>query len=291
MSFSSKKAIDSKKLNKAAKFMTEPKSNHYIPQFYISQWKFNDNQVYHLDKKQSKIINTNPRNILADRIWDSKVENWFTQAENKFWIPVIDKILKNKTMDLSERELESFLSFFLTLKVRDKDYVDESYKLAESNLTKFDSESIREGKSTKEQIEELKKNIPNKDIFDYSFLSSFTPASLFREGSSHNQLKRLSFGTKVILEEDMKYGQFLTSNHPSQMTSQMIGENEVCLKMMIALSPNLLVFGAKEVETFVALNNKPINIFIKEFNQEIYNDSKSKYIISNKKSLLEQFLS
>ncbi len=59
---------------------------------------------------------------------------------------------------------------------------------------------------------------------------------------------------------------------------------------MIALTPNLLVFGAKGVETFVALNNKPINIFIKEFNQEIYNDSKSKYIISNKKSLLEQFL-
>jgi ApbE superfamily uncharacterized protein (UPF0280 family) len=58
---------------------------------------------------------------------------------------------------------------------------------------------------------------------------------------------------------------------------------------MIALTPTLLVFGAKGVETFVAVNNKPIDIIIKNFNQEIYN--KSKYIISNKKSLLEQFLS
>jgi hypothetical protein len=44
-----------------------------------------------------------------------------TQFDNKFWIPVIDKILKNKTI----RNLEIFLSF-LTFKVRDKRYIVES---------------------------------------------------------------------------------------------------------------------------------------------------------------------
>ncbi len=60
-------------------------------------------------------------------------------------------------------------------------------------------------------------------------------------------------------------------------------------RLMIALTPTLLVFGAKGVETFIALNNKPIDIIIQEFNRKLYNNSK--YIISNKKPLLEQFLS
>jgi hypothetical protein len=49
--------------------------------------------------------------MFADRIWDSEVENGITPFENEFWISVIDKILKNKTMDLSEKDLESFCPF------------------------------------------------------------------------------------------------------------------------------------------------------------------------------------
>ncbi len=40
---------------------------------------------------------------------------------------------------------------------------------AESNLTKFDSELVRDGKATKEETEEFQKY--NKNLFDYSFLS------------------------------------------------------------------------------------------------------------------------
>ncbi len=263
--------------------MSVPKNNHFIPKFYIVKWKFNDKQVYYLDKKQSKIINTNPRNIFADRIWDSEVENEFSRLERESWIPVINKILKNKTMDLSESDLESFLSFFLTLKVRNKEYVVESYETVTSNLAKSDSKLVRDGKVTEKNMEEYQKN--NKQMLNDSFLSSHSPAGIFKEGSSFNKLKRLNFDIKIIEEKDAQYGQFLTSNYPAQMLNK---ENEVCLIMMISLSPNLLVFGAKEVETFIALNNKPINIFIEEFNKYIYNNSKC--IVSNKKSLLEQFM-
>jgi hypothetical protein len=107
-----------------------------------------------------------------------------------------------------------------------------------------------------------------------------------------NQFKRFSFGVKTIQEQDINYGQFFTSDFPLMVERNLESVNfefqiiEACL--MTALSPNLLVFGAKGVETFVALNNKPINIFIEEFNKYLCNNSKR--IVSNKKSLLEQFM-
>jgi hypothetical protein len=52
-------------------------------------------------------------------------------------------------------------------------------------------------------------------------------------------------------------------------TGMLNKENGACLAIMISLSPNLLVFGAKEVETFTALKNKPTNIFIEEYNKYI----------------------
>jgi hypothetical protein len=42
-------------------------------------------------------------------------------------------------------------------------------EVAESNLTKFDTELVRNGKATKEEPEEFQKY--NKNLFDYSFLS------------------------------------------------------------------------------------------------------------------------
>ncbi|MDR0799954.1 MAG: DUF4238 domain-containing protein [Endomicrobium sp.] len=265
--------------------MPETKNNHYIPQFYISQWKFNDKQVYCLQKENSKIFKTNSRNIFADRIWDNEVENMFAQIENKFWIPIINTILKDKTMDkLSKTELECFLSFAIALKSRKKYHVVEYDKAVKSSFAKFDNELIRDGKAPKKEIEKLQKY--DKKIFNYIFLSAFTPDNLFKKGSTFNQFKRLSYDIRIIQENDMQYGQFLTSNCPLLM----LNEKDKVYLIMIALTPNLLVFGTKGIETFKAVHNKPINIIIKKFNQGIYNDPNSEYIISNKKSLLEQFL-
>jgi|LQAB01.1.fsa_nt_gi hypothetical protein len=264
--------------------MSKTKNNHYIPQFYTSQWKFNDKQVCCLDKERSKIITTSPRNIFGDRLWSDEVEKWFTQFENNYWIPVVNKIIKEKTMALSERDLESFLSFAFTLKVRNKRYVDESHKAVKSNFNELYNEWLRDGTANKEEIFSVKQF--EESTLDFCFLSSHTPASIFSEGSEHNQFKKLSFDVKVIQEKDMHYGQFLTSDCPVLILNK---ENEkVCLLMLIALTPNLLVFGTKGADRFVALNNKPIDIIVKIFNQTIYDNSK--YIISNKRSLLEQFI-
>ncbi len=271
--------------------MAKSKNNHYIPQFYISQWKFNDKQVYYLDKNQSKIISTSPRNIFADRIWNPEVEGTFTQFENKFWIPVIDKILKNKTIDkLSGNRIKQFFIFyFCSLKQEKKRNVVEYHKtLARANAD-FDNKCIRDWKLSKEEVDKIQIH-NDDDIADSLLLETFNPNKL---PWTLNQFKRFSFGVKTIQEQDINYGQFLISDSPLLVKRRRSGGSlfqiiEAYL-MMVALSPNLLVFGAKGVETFVALNNVPINIFIKEFNQEIYNNSK--YIISNKKSFLEQFLS
>jgi hypothetical protein len=57
----------------------------------------------------------------------------------------------------------------------------------------------RGGKAAKEEIEEFQKY--NKNLFDCSFfLLSFTPSSLFKNGS-FNQLRRLSFGIKAVQED------------------------------------------------------------------------------------------
>ncbi|MDR0820157.1 MAG: DUF4238 domain-containing protein [Endomicrobium sp.] len=264
--------------------MTKTKNNHYIPQFYISKWKFNDKQVYCPQKENSKIFKPSPRNIFADRIWDDEVENTFTQIENKSWFPTINRILKDKTTDkLSERELRNFFSFAVALKGRKKHIVAKLYETAESNTAKLDNEWIKDGKATKEEIEKLQKY--NKKILNHSFLSLFNP-DLSKKGSILNPFKRFSFGRKIIQEKDMQYGQFLTSDCPLLMLNE---KDEVSL-IMIALTPNLLVFGAKGIEIFKTVYNTPINITIKKFNQKIYNDTQSEYIISNKRYILEQFL-
>ncbi|GHT15459.1 hypothetical protein AGMMS49573_01930 [Endomicrobiia bacterium] len=262
------------------KIMPKTKNNHYIPQFYSSKWKFNDTQVYCLQKENSNIFKPNPRNIFADRIWDNEVENMFAQIENNVWFPTINKILKDKTMDkLSETEFGNFYSFIVALKVRKKHIVAEAYETAESDLAKFADELIRHGKVNKEEIEELQKY--NKPLSNYSFLSVFNPG-----GAIFGQFKRFTFGNKIIEEKDMQYGQFLTSNHPLLM----LGEKGKVDLIMIALTPKLLIFGARGPEIFKTVHNKPINIIIKEFNKEIYNDTESEYIISNKRFLLKQFL-
>jgi hypothetical protein len=271
-------------MNKQKKLiMPETKNNHYIPQFYISKWKFNDEQVYCLNKSKAKIFEPSPRNICADRIWRDGVEKEFTEIENEYWLPVMKKILEDRKMDnLSESELKHFLSFAIALKGRTKKTIDGGREAVKLNTAKLDDEWIRTGKATPKEVEEVRKH--DEDIFDYILSSQFNPNEMFREGSQFNQFKRLSFGTKIIQEQDTKCGQFFTSDAPLLMHCK---ESRLEL-MMIALAPDLLVFGTRESEAFVKLHNIPIDEIIKVFNQAIYDTSN--YIVSNEKSLLKQFL-
>ena len=141
---------------------------------------------------------------------------------------------------------------------------------------------IKTGKAAPEEIEEIQKY--DEDIFNYILSSQFNPNKMFREKSQFNRFKELDLGTRTIQNQDMKYGQFFTSDTPFLMHCK---ENRLEW-MMTALAPDLLVFGAKEIKMFIELHNMPINEIIKIFNQVIYDTSN--YIVSNKKSLLEQFL-
>jgi hypothetical protein len=248
-------------------------------------------------------------------MWSDEVEKAFAQTEGGPWVHIRNKILKDKTIDkLSEIELNNFLSFIFALKTRKKENVDEFRKGLAYVNTDFDNKCFKYGEFSKEEVGKIHKY--DNFEFDCIFLSLFsalppdkTPWLIEKYEDDYiyeyfssafssvnpNELslplrpfKRFSFGVKTIQEQDTKYGQFLTSDSPLLVESTRYGNYLFNIFLMIALSPTLLVFGAKGVETFMALHNVPINIFIKEFNQEIYNNSK--YIVSNKKFLLEQFL-
>jgi hypothetical protein len=298
--------------------MSETKNNHYVSQFYIAKWKINDNkQIWCLKKDESKIFKPKTDAILfGKKIWNYEVEKAFAEIESE-WACIINKILEDKTTDkLSESQLNSFLSFIFALKMRKKENITEYRKALDCANAEFDNKYTKGGKVLEEIVEMqkyddfifdcllllafsaltpnkipllIKKSKDGKDgyIYEYFRFFAFPSSNLKKLFGPLIQFKRFSFGVKIIQEEDIKYGQFLTSDSPLLVkrpgSRQIIGAH-----LMIALAPNLLVFGAKEYATFIALNNKPINIFIEEFNKDLYNNSE--YIISNKKPLLEQFM-
>lgn len=106
-----------------------------------------------------------------------------------------------------KERFREFFIFFLTLKARNKQrYVVESYEAAESNLAKFDSGLVRDGKAAKEETEEFQKY--NKNlliILFYHLYHRLLPLICLKEGHHLISLERLSFCAKVIQEEGMEY--------------------------------------------------------------------------------------
>ena len=81
--------------------MSETKNNHYVPQFYLSAWTDPlKKQTFCLNKKAQHIFQSNTRNLCADRIWNSNVEKRFSTLEEKYWRPVLEKVLRTGKVDL-----------------------------------------------------------------------------------------------------------------------------------------------------------------------------------------------
>lgn len=106
--------------------MSETKNNHFIPQFYLSAWADHQKKTFCLNKKTKYIFHSSIRNLCADRLWNPEIEKKFSELEEKYWQPVLKKLLRTENINiLSKKEIENFLSFAIALKTRRKQIVDE----------------------------------------------------------------------------------------------------------------------------------------------------------------------
>jgi len=125
-----------------------------------------------LKKDESRVFESNTKEILAEKgIWDDKVEKAFAQTEGGPWIRIRNKILKNKTMDLSEGDLESFLSFIFALEIRKKENVDEYHEGVDYANAEFDNKCIKDGKLTKKEVVEIQRH--DNEMFNHFLYRHF----------------------------------------------------------------------------------------------------------------------
>ena len=246
--------------------MTNTKRNHFIPQKYLSKWANANGQIYCLEKSKNKIFNTSSVNLCNDRLWNNSIEKYFSHIEREEWFPVIDNIIKNNHINISEQELNKFLSFSLALISRNKRLIANCRTDYNDIVSKYNNELV---------------NNEKEDFFNITFPASFSADHLFNqtERGKYSILNKFNFSTKKI-ESNEYY--FITSDRPCILDRN--SDNYVFFS--IALTPTLLVFGARDIRFFKHFQNMKIEESVERFNKAIYNQSK--FIFSNKKELIEK---
>lgn len=245
--------------------MTVTRNDHFIPQYFLSHWTNENKQVWILNKSEKKIFPANPKNICADRIWSDAMEKHFTKIENDVWFPALDRLIETKNPNcLSEIEILNFLSFVVALQIRDKCTFDTMKRFVdkseETKLSKF----------------KLENNATINEILDAKiFPNCFLPQNLFKLDEQHqktNQLKKFRFGIVELKSNNLS---FLTSDNPVAYTVS----NTQLASIWLAITPNLLFFGAKDTLLFQRiLQLSPESLCI-QYNSFLFQSSK--FLISN----------
>ena len=266
--------------------MSETKNNHYVPQFYLSAWTDPlKKQTFCLNKKAQHIFQSNTRNLCADRIWNSNVEKRFSTLEEKYWRPVLEKVLRTGKVDLlSSTERENLFSFMIALKTRRKSLVDNLRKDVDTKQKELEKEWLKYGIATLQDIIDLRTK--DSEIDSRIFPNVYAPKNLFNNQTENwrmNQLKYLNLGIKKSYIKNIS---LVTSENPV-IFFIFPNTKYVASKLLFSLSPNILLFGARGIPLFMEMYNQSVDSLFSLYNTRI--TTQSNFIISRDKLQLEYY--
>ena len=266
--------------------MPETKNNHYIPQFYLSMWTDPiKKQTFCLNKKTQHIFQSNTRNLCADRIWNDNVEKRFSKLEEKYWKPVLEKVLRTEKVDLlSSAEREHLFSFIIALKTRRKNIVDNLRKDVDTKQKELEKKWLKYGIATQEDIIYLRTK--DSEIDSRIFPNVYAPKNLFNNQTENWRMNQLKYFNLGIKKSRIKNISLVTSENPV-IFFIFPNTKHVATQLLFPLSPNILLFGTRGIPLFMEMYNQSADSLFSLYNTKI--TTQSNFIISREKSQLEYY--
>ena len=261
--------------------MPTAKRNHFIPKFYLSRWADTNEKVCCLNKSERRIFQPNITKVCTDRIWNPVMEGNFSKIENAIWKQPLNKLIETENIDcLSSIEILNFLSFAIALHIRNK----PTFKKMKSFVNQSEQELIHKLKLNHLFANETNNPQINEQLDAKIFPNCFLPQNLFKSDEQHqqtNQLKSFKLGFIKLKSDTLS---FLTSDNPLAYHLY----NNKLESIWLALTPDLLFFGAKDMHLFSQICSFSPESICVAYNSFLFQCSN--FLISNNSAFLRMYL-
>lgn len=286
------------------------RKQHYVPQFYLQNFKDNEGKLCVYSKKEKKFYKSSPRDICHKRylyetewkepsneigqfILFNHLEKLMSERESKY-APVIYKII-NICQDLrnsdclvcNKQEKEILYSFVANLYCRNKWYLELIDKWVKLDNVVNDKEL----QVYREIVESI--GLGDFEAYIQASLKKLCVDDEFTGGSANHFKQQLMLMEYCILETDLY--SFITADCPF-VCSLSMDENNLFKSIFIPIHPKcgILFFEPKIHKDLHEYKNRiyPVDKeVVYELNRELFNDSEhSEYLISHDFKTLKEII-